>query len=84
MWITKNYLLDVIKPVKEIETIKMILVNIKSNFKKQAQNWRENWSVLVNTDNQKSLPLKQSHKFKLKEQNKLKINPKHSVYYTLL
>ena len=31
--IIKNYLPDVIKPVKEIETIKAILVNIKENLK---------------------------------------------------
>jgi len=37
MWITKNYLPDVVKPVKEIEAIKMTLVNIKGNFKEQAQ-----------------------------------------------
>jgi len=33
----KNYLLDIIKPVKEIEVTKMILVDIKSNLKKKAQ-----------------------------------------------
>ena len=54
--ITKNYLPNVIKPVREIETIKMMLVNIKSNFKKQAQDWRNNWSVLINMDSQKLLP----------------------------
>ena len=32
-WITKNYLSDVIKPVKEIETIKMTLIDIKGNLK---------------------------------------------------
>jgi len=36
MWIIKNYLPDVIRPVKEIKAIKAILVNIKGNFKKQA------------------------------------------------
>jgi len=38
MWITKNYLLDIIKPVREIKAIKTILVNIKGNLKKQADN----------------------------------------------
>ena len=57
-WITKNYLLNVIKPIKEIEAIKMTLVNIKDNFKEQTQNWRNNWSVSVNADSQKLLPLK--------------------------
>ena len=37
-WIMKNYLPDVIKPVKEMETIKVTLINIKDNFKEQAQN----------------------------------------------
>jgi len=36
MWITKNYLPDIIKPVREIEAIKIILIDIKSNFKEQA------------------------------------------------
>jgi len=38
MWIIKNYLPDVIKPVKEMEVIKISLVDIKGNFKEQAQN----------------------------------------------
>jgi len=42
MWIIKNYLPDIIKPVKEIETIKTILVNLKRNLKKQADDWRDN------------------------------------------
>jgi len=58
VWITKNYLLNVIKLVKEIKAIKITLINIKDNFEKQAQNWRNNWSILVNTDSQKLLPLK--------------------------
>jgi len=36
MWIIKNYLLNVIKPVKEMEAIKMTLINIKNNLKKQV------------------------------------------------
>ena len=42
MWIIKNYLPDVIKPVREMETIKMILVDIKNNLKEQAQDWKNN------------------------------------------
>jgi len=38
VWIIKNYLPDVIKPVREMEAIKAILVNIKGNLKKQADN----------------------------------------------
>jgi len=34
MWITKNYLSDVIKPVREMEAIKTTLVNIKRNLEK--------------------------------------------------
>ena len=37
--------------VKEMETMKIILVNIKGNLEEQAQDWRNNWSVLVNVDN---------------------------------
>jgi len=36
MWITKNYLPDVIRLVREMEAMKAILVNIKGNLKKQA------------------------------------------------
>jgi len=36
MWIIKNYLPDVMRPVREIETIKATLVNIKGNLKKQT------------------------------------------------
>ena len=38
MQITKNYLPDIIKPVREIKAIKTTLVNIKRNLKKQANN----------------------------------------------
>ena len=58
MWIIKNYLLNIIRPVKEIKAIKMILINTKENLEEQAQDWRDNWSVLVNANNQKLLPLK--------------------------
>ena len=39
----KNYLPNVIKPVKEMEAIKATLVNIKGNLEKQANDWRDNW-----------------------------------------
>ena len=38
----------------------------------------------VNADSQKLLPLRQSHKFELKEQNEPKVNPRPLAYYTLL
>ena len=83
MWITKNYLLDVIRPVREIKAIKVILINIKRNFKKQADNWRDNWEFTVNTDSQKLLPQKKGHRFTLKKDNKLRINLKHPAHYML-
>ena len=49
-WIIKNYLPDIIKPVKEMEAIKAILVNIKGNLEKQADDWRDNWEFTVNAD----------------------------------
>ena len=39
--------------------------------------------MLVNVDSQKSLSLRQRQRFKLKEQNKLKVDPKHLAHYTL-
>ena len=72
------------KPVKEMKAIKITLINIKSNLKEQAQDWRDNWSVLVNTNSQKLLLLGQRQKFELKEQNELRVNPKHLAYYMLL
>ena len=41
-----------------MEAMKMTLVNIKSNLKEQAQDWQNNWSMLVNTDSQRLLSLK--------------------------
>ena len=61
-----------------------MLVDIKSNLEKQAQNWRENWSVSVPVDSQKMLPLGRGCKFELELENELKVNLKHPVYYTLL
>jgi len=52
----KNYLPDIIKPVREIKAIKTTLVNIKRNLKKQANDWRDNWEFTVNANSQKSLP----------------------------
>jgi len=51
----KNYLPDVMKPVREIKAIKATLVNIKGNLEKQADDWRDNWEFTVNTDSQKLL-----------------------------
>ena len=67
-----------------MEAIKITLVNIKGNFKEQAQDWKDNWSVLVNMDNQKSLPQRQNQRFKLEEQNEPKVDPRHLAHYTLL
>jgi len=83
VWIIKNYLPDVIKPVRKMEIIKAILVNIKGNLKKQADDWRDNWKFTVNADSQKLLPQKRGHRFTLKKNNKLRINPKHSAHYML-
>ena len=66
-----------------MEIIKQVLINIKGNLKKQTQNWRENWNILVPADNQKTLLLEKSHKFKLKPENEPRINLKHLAYYTL-
>jgi len=66
-----------------MKVIKAILVNIKGNLKKQANDWRDNWEFTVNVDSQKLLLQKRGHRFTLEKDNKLKINPKHSAYYTL-
>ena len=60
------------------------MVDIKGNLKKQAQDWRENWSVSVPVDGQKVLLLGRGCKFKFKLEDKLRIDPRHSAYYTLL
>jgi len=66
-----------------METIKAILVNIKGNLEKQANNWRDNWEFTVNVDSQKSLLQERGRRFTLKKDNKPKINPKHPAHYTL-
>ena len=50
-WIIKNYLPDVIKPVKKMKAIKMTLIDIKGNLKEQVINWKDNQCILVNMDN---------------------------------
>jgi len=79
----KNYLPDVMRPVKEMEIIKAILVNIKGNLKKQTDNWRNNWEFIVNMDSQKLLPQKRGYRFILKQDNKSRIDLKHLAHYTL-
>ena len=37
----ENYLLDVMQPPKEMETIKKALTDIKGNFKEQAKDWKD-------------------------------------------
>jgi len=71
------------RPVREIKAIKATLVNIKENLEKQADDWRDNWEFTVNIDSQKLLLQKRGHRFILKEDNKLRINPKHPAYYML-
>jgi len=71
------------KPVKKMEAIKAILVNIKRNLKKQADDWKDNWKFTVNADSQKLLPQKKGHRFILKKNNKPRINPKHPAHYML-
>jgi len=66
-----------------MEAIKITLVDIKGNFKEQAVDWRDNWQISVKVDSQKSLPQRQSCRFKLKKQNKPRIDPKHLAHYTL-
>ena len=60
------------------------MVDIKGNFKKQAQDWRENWSVSVPADGQKVSLLGRGQRFELKSEDKPKVDLKHLVYYTLL
>ena len=47
------------------------------------QDWRDNWVILVPVDSQKLLPIKRGQKFKLKLEDKLQVNPRHSIHYTL-
>jgi len=67
-----------------MKTIKATLINIKGNFKKQADDWRDNWEFIINVNSQKLLLQKRGHRFILEKDNKLKINPKHPAYYMLL
>jgi len=67
-----------------MEIIKTTLINIKRNFEKQADDWRDNWEFIVNADSQKSLLQRKGQRFILKKDNKPKINPKHPAHYTLL
>jgi len=66
-----------------MEAIKAILVNIKRNLKKQADDWKDNWEFTVNVDSQKLLPQGRGCRFILEKNNKLKINPKHPAHYML-
>ena len=72
------------KPVKEIETIKTILINIKGNLKKQVDDWRDNWEFTVNMNSQKSLLQKKGCRFTLEKKDKPRIDPKHPAHYMLL
>ena len=33
--------------MKDLETIKKVLINTRGNFKEQAEKWRDNWQVTV-------------------------------------
>jgi len=48
-----------------------VLVDVKGNLEKQAQDWKENWSVSVLADGQKTVLLGRSQKFELKLEDKL-------------
>ena len=82
-WIITNYLLDVSRPVKEAKAVKQVLVNIKGNLEEQTVNWRNSQKVSVPTDSQKLLSMGRGRRFEFKLDNKLRINPRYPVYYTL-
>ena len=42
-----NYILNRLLLIKDLETIKEVLVSIRGNLKEQAENWRDNWQVTV-------------------------------------
>ena len=42
-----NYILDRLLLMKDIKAIKEVLVSIKGNLKKQAEEWYNNWQVTV-------------------------------------
>ena len=67
-----------------MEAIKAILVNIKGNLEKQADDWRDNWEFTVNIDSQKLLLQKRGHRFTLEKDNKPRINLKYLAHYILL
>jgi len=42
MWMISNYILDKLLPIKDLEIIKEMLINIKRDFEEQAKKWRDN------------------------------------------
>ena len=38
-----NYILNKLLPIKDIEIIKEMLMNIKGDLEEQAEKWRNNW-----------------------------------------
>ena len=66
-----------------MKAIKAILVNIKGNLKKQADDWRDIWEFIVNVDSQKSLLQRRGCRFTLEKDNKPRINLKHPAHYML-
>ena len=47
---TKNYLLNIMQPLKEMEAIKEVLTDIKGNLKEQVKDWKNGWHITVKTD----------------------------------
>ena len=44
---TTNYILNKLLLTKDLKTIKEVLVSIRGNFEKQAEEWRDDWRVIV-------------------------------------
>jgi len=42
-----NYILNRLLPIKDLETIKEMLISIRGNLEKQAKKWQDNWQVIV-------------------------------------
>ena len=42
-----NYILDKLLLIKDLKTIKEILINIRGNLKEQAEKWQDDWQVMV-------------------------------------
>jgi len=67
-WMTKNYLLNVMQPLKEIETVKKAWIKFRENLEKQIKNWKNKWHVTVYADQKPAAH--QIIKFEFKISNK--------------